>query len=449
MPENVKIFCEERALRRVRAGSSSFLFPPGKIKISLTLSAGLVASRAMCHGIYMNFFRSKLVGKIIQTLLAVCFILASLPACSNGPGLGDLDRVLLNSWQSYVRRYIAVDGRVVLAERDGESISEAQAYALMRALWAGDEATFARVYTWTRGNLCRLESQGDHLLSWHWGKRADGSWGVVDRNTAADADLDYAMALWLAARRGWRPPDPWPAYDAEARRVTADILAKEVVQLPAGTLLLAPGNWHEFEAPYLLNPSYFSPGAYNLFAKAGFDRRWETLRHSVYPILKTLGQGVGDMAGVGIFPDWVRLNVNGDFSPAPGRDTNFGWEAVRLPWRVALDRLWFNEEQAQVVDRDFLPFFKKEWETRGKLLAVYSYDGKPLVTYESPVLYAGVLGGAMAAGDQEFARLMALKILSFYREKEGESYFDTPDNYYANNWAWFGLALYAGRVKPF
>ncbi len=385
----------------------------------------------------------------MQVQTAVCLILANLSACSPSPGLGDLDRVLQASWQSYTRRYIAADGRVVLSERGGESISEAQAYALMRALWAGDEAAFGRVYAWTRGNLCRLETKGDHLLAWHWGKRPDGALGVLDWNTAADADLDYAMALMLAARRGWKAPPPWPDYGTEARAVAADILVKEVVQLPGGDFLLAPGNWHEFEAPFLLNPSYFSPAAYHLFAKAGFDSRWEAIRQSVYPLMAKLGRGLGEMPGVGLFPDWARLNVNGDFSPATGRDTNFGWEAVRLPWRVALDRLWFGEERARLFGQDFLSFFKKEWQSRGKLPAVYSYPGKPLVNYESPVLYAGVLGSALAAGDQEFAREMALKILSFYRESGDEAFFDTPENYYANNWAWLGLALYAGWVKVF
>jgi hypothetical protein len=71
------------------------------------------------------------------------------------------------------------------------------------------------------------------------------------------------------------------------------------------------------------------------------------------------------------------------------------------------------------------------------------------VDYESPVLYAGVLAGALAAGDRDFARQMALKILSFYHEEGGQAYFEAPDHYYANNWAWLGLALYAGRTSPF
>ena len=136
-------------------------------------------------------------------------------------------------------------------------------------------------------------------------------------------------------------------------------------------------------------------------------------------------------------------------TPAPGRDCDFGWEAVRLPWRLALDALWFQDKGAiAALNRGFLPFLKGEWQTRGRLAAVYSYAGRPLVDFESPVLYAGVLAAALAAGDRDLAAKLAQKILSFYHEKDGQAYFEAPDHYYANNWAWLGLALYAGRVKP-
>lgn len=381
----------------------------------------------------------------------LCLVfLAISGACRPVPDTAGIERVLQVSWQSYVRRHITAEGRVVLAERDGETISEAQAYALMRALWAGDEATFARVYAWTRGNLSRLATHGDHLLSWRWGRRADGSWGVLDPNTAADADLDYAMALWLAARRGWRAPPPWPDYGSEARAVARDILAKETVRIPNGELLLAPGNWHEKTPPVLINPSYFSPGAYRLLGEGQAGSPWSELHSAVYPFLSQLSQGLGERAGKGLYPDWVQVDERGRLAPPSDRDAHFGWEAVRLPWRLALDARWFGEKQAsRLLGGQFLPFFRQEWQRHGRLAAVYSYDGKPLVDYESPVLYAGVLGAALAAGDREFAGWMAEKILSFHHEENGEAYFVSPDNYYANNWAWFGLALYAGWVKKF
>jgi endo-1,4-beta-D-glucanase Y len=191
------------------------------------------------------------------------------PGCGRQTPAERLGPVLTASWQSYVRHFIKADGQVMVPVYGGGTISEAQAYALLRAVWANDPATFNRVYAWTYHHLSRVRSHGDHLLSWLWAQRADGSWGVLDANSASDADLDYALALTLAQRRGWQAPPGLPDLGSEARRVQADILAREVVALPDGNLLLTPGNWHAAAPPYLVNVSYFSPWAYQIFAQAG------------------------------------------------------------------------------------------------------------------------------------------------------------------------------------
>jgi endoglucanase len=417
-----------------------------------------------------------------MTMKKIPLILAALLAglclaCQPDPSKARLERVLTTSWQSYCRHFIKSDGQVSLPEEGGGTISEAQAYALLRAVWANDAPVFTRVYAWTYKNLSRVHTYGDSLLSWRWGRLPDGSWGVVDANSATDGDLDYALALVLAARKGWRAPPGLPDYRGEARRVQTDILAKEVVALTDGELLLTPGNWHELQPPYLVNPSYFSPAAYRLFASISSETdreraaervgavrapplqtdveatnnssRWVRLRGDTYRLLGQLTQGLGGQPGVGLFPDWCQVDGAGRLHPAPGKDTRFGWEAVRLPFRVALDGLWFKEPRAaRLLTDKFLPFFKSQWQAHGRLLAVYTFDGVPGVDYESPVLYAGVLAGALAAGDRDFAREMALKILSFYREDGDRAFFEAPDHYYANNWAWLGLALYAGWVEP-
>jgi endo-1,4-beta-D-glucanase Y len=452
-------------------------------------------------------------------------------ACQPDPSRTRLTQVLTASWQSYCRHFIKPDGQVALPEEGGGAISEAQAYALLRAVWANDAPVFNRVYAWTYNHLSRAHTQGDSLLAWRWGRRPDGSWGVVDANSATDGDLDYALALVLGVQKGWRAPAGLPDYAAEARRIQAAILAREVVALGNGELLLTPGNWHETAPPYLVNPSYFSPAAYRLFAhlnppekrttpptgsgiqpqspspsgtqpqspsplrgegRGGGDKKlsslflapsqpamgnmqtddkpvgavrepplpasgpatnngalWRRLRHSTYKMLAQLSRGLAGAPGAGLFPDWCRLDAAGRFTPAPGKDTRFGWEAVRLPFRVALDGLWFKDPRAaQLLTEKFLPFFRAQWQAHNRLVAVYNFDGSPAVDYESPVLYAGVLAGALAAGDRDFARQMALKILSFYHEDGGRAYFEAPDHYYANNWAWLGLALYAGWVEP-
>ncbi|MDP2047191.1 MAG: glycosyl hydrolase family 8 [Deltaproteobacteria bacterium] len=407
---------------------------------------------------------------LLVLLSGLCF------ACQLDLAKVRVERALTASWQSYCRHFITSDGQVVIPEEGGGTISEGQAYALLRAVWANDATVFNRVYAFTYEKLSRVRTHGDSLLAWRWGRLPGGAWGVLDANSATDGDLDYALALVLAHRRGWRAPPNLPDYREEARRVQADILAKEVVVLPGGDVLLTPGNWHELKPPYLVNPSYFSPAAYRLFAsppgatdsqggagpvgavrepplqvevQATTDHaRWSRLHQSTYKLLQQLAQGLEGQTGVGLFPDWCRVDAAGRAAPAPGKDTRFGWEAVRLPYRLALDGLWFKEPRAaQLLAGKFLPFFKSQWQAHGRLLAVYNFDGSPAVDYESPVLYAGVLAGALAAGDREFAHQMALKILSFYHEDGDRAYFEAPDHYYANNWAWLGLALYAGWVK--
>jgi endoglucanase len=432
-------------------------------------------------------------------LILVILLAGFCLACREEPSKATLARVLNSSWQSYCRHFIEADGRVMVPEEGGGTISEAQAYALLRAVWVGDEKVFNRVYSWTYNNLSRARAHGDSLLAWRWGRRPDGSWGVLDANSATDGDLDYALALVLADRKGWRAPPNLPDFPEEVRRVQAAILASEVVALPDGELLLTPGNWHEAQPPYLVNPSYFSPAAYRLFAhfipptdqgttanamgsspqspsplrgegRGGGDRPvfpfpltpshqrsgnsspeavWGDLHRSAYKMLGKINQGLGGQSGAGLFPDWAQVDAAGHIEPAPGKDTRFGWEAVRIPFRVALDGLWFKEPRAaRLLNEKFLPFFKNTFRAQGRLVAVYSFNGVPAVDYESPVLYAGVLAGALAAGDRDFAREMALKVLSFYREDGPRAYFEAPDHYYANNWAWLGLALYAGWVTP-
>ncbi len=389
---------------------------------------------------------ARLAGRLLAGLLG---FLLNLPGCGGGPPVREVERVLATAWESYARRAIRPEGRVVVPDRQGGTISEAQAYALLMAVWAGDETRFARVAHWTREHLSRQARFGDHLLAWQWGRREDGTWGVLDWNTASDANLDYALALLLAHRRGWRP-ETGPDYLAQARGVAADILALEVVRLPGGEPVLTPGNWHEASPPYLINPSYISPAAYRLLFEATGDGRWQELAAAAYPLAGRLSQRLGELPGVGLFPDWAQVCGDGSIGPAPHRDSQFGWEAVRLPWRLALDHLWFHrKEPAVLLNAGFLPFFRRQWQSAGRLPAVWSYEGRPLVAYESPVLYAGLLAGALAAGDRDFAAQLAGKLLSFYRQEGGQAYFEAPDNYYANNWAWLGLALYAGRTGKF
>ena len=252
------------------------------------------------------------------TLWLLVLLALELTGCGERLSQPRLERVLAASWQSYRQQFISPEGRVVLPERDGGTISEAQAYALLRAVWAGDEATFVRVYAWTVNNLCRP----DHLLAWHWGRRPDGSWGVLDANTASDGDLDYALALILAARRGWRAPPDLPDYRAQAREVLAAILEKEVVALPGGEAPPHPGELARSRASLSPQSVLFFPGGVSAVrpnrrrpcrggSRAAPTRlppgrgdlspgaAWNRLHQDTYQLLEVMNQGLGASPGWG------------------------------------------------------------------------------------------------------------------------------------------------------
>ena len=71
-------------------------------------------------------------------------------------------------WRSYQHYYIQ-DGRVMRPSNDFDTVSEGQAYAMLRACWQSDRETFDAVYRWTEQNLSREKSHGDNLLSWRFG----------------------------------------------------------------------------------------------------------------------------------------------------------------------------------------------------------------------------------------------------------------------------------------
>jgi endoglucanase len=360
-----------------------------------------------------------------------------------------LDTVLVASWAFYKTHYILPDGRVKRPDNQDDTVSEGQAYALLRAVWSDDQATFDRCYSWTENHLSQKTLKGRNLLAWHWGQDEPGHWGLLDANSATDADLDYALALVLAHRRWSRPSQPLPDYLLQAKLVLQDILDRETCRDPWGRLWLTPGDWVECQQPLLLNPSYFSPAWYQLFFELTRDRRWLELAGSTYAGLELMSRRLGEQPGAGLIPDWCLLSAKQQCVPAPGQSAAFGWDAIRIPWRLSLASLWFQDPHAKnFLAQTFIPFCRAQWQTHGRIYAIYDYAGQPAAPYDSPVLYASLVGAALAVGDQTLAKQAVEKILSFYHETNDGGYFNRPDDYYGNNWAWFGLATYRGIVSP-
>lgn len=198
------------------------------------------------------------------------------------------------AWEQFVRHFIDAGGRVVEhADARRRTVSEAQGYALFFALAANQPELFERLLRWTEDNL----AGGDltrRLPAWHWGRRDDGSWGVIDDNAAADADLWIAYALAEAGRLwGQR------RYTALAVLLAERVLGEESADLPGlgPTLLPGPRGFTVAPARWRLNPSYLAPLQLRCFA-GRLGAPWQALHDSALKVL----QG---SAPRGLAPDWT------------------------------------------------------------------------------------------------------------------------------------------------
>ena len=355
------------------------------------------------------------------------------PGAAAPPAIPEL---LQATWDAYKQRFLQADGRILDPKRGNASTSEGQSYAMLRAAWMDDRDAFAAVWRWTGDNL----RTADGLFAYLWGRRSDGSWGPLSRDSATDADQDIALALLLAARRWSVGADR----DAAASVVRA-IWSNEVARA-GGRFAVTAGNWATHTSPGpTLNPSYFAPYAYRLFAALDPGHPWMELVDSSYQALAACsGAALSAGRSAWLPPNWCVVDGGGQVHSAaslhPDAD-DYGYDAFRVMWRVAVDAIWNREARA----RDYLQragLLRSAWQREGRLDAVYHHDGSAAAGWEDAAVYGGDVANLLVTDPTAAQRLAAAKLVPQHGR------WGDPDNYYQQNWAWFGLALAGGRVTP-
>ncbi len=368
-------------------------------------------------------------------IVAIGLGLQLLHAGSSPPPASTL---LRESWEGYKRDFILDEGRVIDPGRDRQTTSEGQSYALLRAVWTDDRETFDRVWRWTQANL---QKRDDHLFGYLWGPEANG---LLSTSAAADADQDLALALVFAGHR-WRDP----TYLREARNVLGDIWQKEVAVVN-GTPYLTAGDWapHLREPGPAVNPSYLSPYAYRIFAREDPAHPWNALVSSSYQILLACSQANLDAgSSVGLPPNWCALDRN-DGSAQPYRamaDADlYGYDAFRVMWRVALDYEWFRAPEAKAYLQGS-GYLRRQWRDHHRIAAEYGHDGASSLR-EEPTVYGGDIGNFVVTDPAGARAILQDKLLAARRTGGGVAYWGHRNNYFEQNWVWFGVALATHQI---
>jgi len=226
-----------------------------------------------------------------------------------------------SGYRAFVERFVQADGRVIdYSTPTQQTTSEGQSYALFFALVANDRATFDRLLGWTRTNLAgnQFDTQNMRLPSWQWGKKADGSYGVLDPNSASDSDLWIAYDL-LQAGRLWHEA----GYTQLGEALAAQIARQEMTTLPGVGPMLLPGpQGFKNGGVTRLNPSYLPLPVLRALAHEMPNGPWGKLAESAYKLVKTT-------APQGFAPDWAAWQ-NGQFVVDPKNGDTGSYDAIRV-----------------------------------------------------------------------------------------------------------------------
>ncbi len=245
-------------------------------------------------------------------------------------------------WELFKLHNVSADGRVIdRSSPDERTTSEGQAYALFFALVANDENSFDKILRWTEANIANA-SLKTNLPAWLWGRKPDGTYGVLDRNSASDADLWMAFALDEAGRL-WHKPH----YTERAEALYEMILRHETISSDRfGRLLLpAPYGFQESKTLWRLNPSYAPLFIFRHREKN--HSQWKAMRKGAESLVQA-----GTASGHAV--DWIGFDAETGFVIDPIYSDIGSYNAIRV-------YLWLGLEPDTNEARDSLIAKLKPW----------------------------------------------------------------------------------------
>lgn len=355
---------------------------------------------------------------IVSAFLLGAGLLQAVPShaqsCSNWP-----------AWEAFRKRFVNDSGRVI-DPANSITTSEGQSYGLFFALVADDRESFARILKWTEDNL----AEGDltaRLPAWQWGKRDDGTWGVLDTNAAADSDLWIAYALAEAGRL-WKVQK----YTAMAQLLAERVLREETAAI-AGlgrTLLPGPKGFRPQPDQFRLNPSYVPIQLMRRFAALYPNKEWKQLvTTSIDMTVRSSPQGYA--------PDWILFKANGGFMPDTDTKAVGSYNAIRVYlWAGMLPA----EDPARtVLLKRFAPMAQFIAKNGTPPLETSTRDGN--ASGIGPAGFSAALLPFLSASKQPDAqRQQRLRI-------DAKGTLDRNDNYYEQALALFGVGWADGQYR--
>ncbi|MBX9852957.1 MAG: T9SS type A sorting domain-containing protein [Cytophagaceae bacterium] len=198
--------------------------------------------------------------------------------------------------------------------------SEGIGYGMLLAAYSADKTLFDQLY-----GYFNIKKNASGMMRWYtdW----SGNSGGGQNDAATDGDEDIAFAL-IVAHCQWGSAGAIN-YRQQAITLINNIMTYAVDPVPGR---LKPGD--VYGGPTCVDPSYFTVAYYPYFEAITGDNRWTTVKNWCLNYFNSY-----EHATSGLFRDWSDDTGNPPSSCA-GSQSNYAYDASRIPWRLATDYLW-------------------------------------------------------------------------------------------------------------
>jgi D-alanyl-D-alanine carboxypeptidase len=283
------------------------------------------------------------------------------------------DEKLQRAWSAFKSLALAPDGRVRRGAAGDEATSDAQAQALLEAVWMRDRGAFDALWSWTKASLTRRQAppgaNRDALFASRW---AGGA--VADWNNSTAADERLAAALLLASKL-WNEP----RYLSEAQPILAALLDRAAISW-GGYGIAAANSFLNTLDPVTTSATTLTPGFYRLFAEAGRNSAWLWLLDGTYASLQAAMADDGPLGpGAGLLPGWFSVaKADGTVGPPidpSWQSTGFSPEAAPLVWQLGLDFRWSGDPRPVQLLVPTAHRLADDLGRQGRIAASYARDG--------------------------------------------------------------------------
>lgn len=217
---------------------------------------------------------------------------------------------------------------------DYDTVSEGIAYGILLSAIFNDNESFDMLYSYAKLYI----SPKTGCMDW----KIDKNGIVLGSGSATDADEDICMALVIASNKF---KNTIFDYKTEAKNYITNLFLYCVEKNT--NILIAGDGWINSE---LVNPSYFAPAWYKVFAKITPELNWMAVVDSSYNIIDNCQK----KSSSGLVQDWCDPN-----GISRTEHSYYLYDAIRVPWRLANDYIWFGDKRAKQVCDKFAQFFKK------------------------------------------------------------------------------------------